>query len=510
MRVSFTFAATVALSLLTMMVGCELATNFDRGRIRDEVAPDASSTADGAVVGDSGPGVTSDASPPVVVAGHVFTTQVAYIKPSNTTPGVAMHFGGIPYLAKETGRARRASVALSADGSTLAVGAIGESGDSRGVDGDETQDHDAGGQYSGAGAVYLFVRGAGDVWSQEAYLKASDNAYNREFGCSVQLSADGNVLAVGARGSPTFPAAITYVFERRKGAWLEHAIIRGTADFALSADGTTLAVGPSIYTRVGEWSFQTSLPIAPGAVTFAMALSARGEALAQIQYPGGVNSGHQDVQMMLRGAGAWASNGSIMPPSAAMGRSTSTVAAIAISADGQLVATGQSDPIACTDLCGTHQTVIGAARLYALSAGVWSEQQTFSDPDPLASSNTSDAFGWGLSLSANARTLAVSALLDDRCANGVGAAAELADAGFCENGGAAWVFAHAVDNAWSRTYVKASNTRPGSFFGTSVALSGDGTLLAVGAPLESSAAKGINGDQDDTSAPGTGAVYLFR
>ncbi len=42
-----------------------------------------------------------------------------------------------------------------------------------------------------------------------------------------------------------------------------------------------------------------------------------------------------------------------------------------------------------------------------------------------------------------------------------------------------------------------------------MALSKDGKLMAVGARGEASAAKGINGNQNDNSAPGAGAVYIF-
>src|SRR6202166_1125841 len=65
-------------------------------------------------------------------------------------------------------------------------------------------------------------------------------------------------------------------------------------------------------------------------------------------------------------------------------------------------------------------------------------------------------------------------------------------------------------------YLKASNTKANDHFGNGgtleghgVALSGDGTTLAVGAPYESSAAKGINGNQDDHSLYSAGAVYVF-
>jgi len=63
---------------------------------------------------------------------------------------------------------------------------------------------------------------------------------------------------------------------------------------------------------------------------------------------------------------------------------------------------------------------------------------------------------------------------------------------------------------WSQqAYVKASNTGTGDRFGTSIALSADGSTLAVGADGESSAATGIGGNQTDNSAPYAGAVYVF-
>ena len=56
-------------------------------------------------------------------------------------------------------------------------------------------------------------------------------------------------------------------------------------------------------------------------------------------------------------------------------------------------------------------------------------------------------------------------------------------------------------------YIKASNPEAGDHFGNggtlegdSVAISGDGNTLAVGAPNESSNAKGINGNQADNSS----------
>jgi len=65
-------------------------------------------------------------------------------------------------------------------------------------------------------------------------------------------------------------------------------------------------------------------------------------------------------------------------------------------------------------------------------------------------------------------------------------------------------------------YIKASNPHMGDHFGNggtllgdSVALSGDGLTLAVGAPNESGGGKGVNGNQDDTSVYSAGAVYVY-
>ena len=68
-------------------------------------------------------------------------------------------------------------------------------------------------------------------------------------------------------------------------------------------------------------------------------------------------------------------------------------------------------------------------------------------------------------------------------------------------------------------YLKASNVHAGDHFGcggslpahigNSSAVSADGNYIAIGAHLESGAAKGVNGNQNDTSLYASGAVYVF-
>jgi hypothetical protein len=63
---------------------------------------------------------------------------------------------------------------------------------------------------------------------------------------------------------------------------------------------------------------------------------------------------------------------------------------------------------------------------------------------------------------------------------------------------------------WAQiAWIKAPNPGNGDAFGNSVALNGNGRVLAVGAPEEDGGATGVDGDRDDDSAMDAGAVYLY-
>jgi hypothetical protein len=86
--------------------------------------------------------------------------------------------------------------------------------------------------------------------------------------------------------------------------------------------------------------------------------------------------------------------------------------------------------------------------------------------------------------------------------------------------GAAYVFVRSATNWSQQAYLKPSNTRtfdgfllfgelPDSAqeFGVSVAISGD--TVVVGADGDFSNATGVNGNQSNTNAPGSGAAFVF-
>src|SRR5262249_18331914 len=125
-------------------------------------------------------GNPADNSAPSAGAAYVFVrsgtvwSQQAYLKASNT--GAVDNFG--------------ISVAVSGD--TVVMGAPGESSGATGVNGNQA-DNSA----PSAGAAYVFVR-TGTVWSQQAYLKASNTGTGDQFGSSVAVSGD--TVVVGANG----------------------------------------------------------------------------------------------------------------------------------------------------------------------------------------------------------------------------------------------------------------------------------------------------------------------
>src|SRR5712692_6289170 len=112
-----------------------------------------------------------------------------------------------------------------------------------------------------------------------------------------------------------------------------------------------------------------------------------------------------------------------------------------------------------------------------------------------------DQFGYTVALSADGNAMAVGTTAEDSAAKGING--NQADH-LALNAGAVYVFNRSSGNWVQQAYVKASNAKASDQFGASLALSGDGNTLAVGATGESSSATGINGNQADTSMAGAG------
>lgn len=367
------------------------------------------------------------------------------------------------------------TVALSADGNTLAVGAVLE--DSAGTD---PADNSA----NSAGAVYVFTRAA-DTWSQAAYLKASNAAASDNFGATLALSPDGGLLSAGApyrtpAGTTLYNSGIAYVFTRSGATWAESEILTAPVVTAGANFGSGLAI--------------------LGGTTPTLVVGAPGEAGS------GATPNAGAAYVYTRSGATW-SQSAVVTASTQLSYA-GFGAAVALSADGTTLAIG-ADSETYNDTAG--QTVYngGAIHVYRGGGSSWSELARITASNPISYGG----FGQAFAMSSDGGTLAAGVPYENGSAAGVNGMPDTATG----SSGAAYIFT-LNDADWSqRSYVKAPNPEADDNFGISVALSADGTTLAAGAVGEDSTATGLNGNQLDGCGAATetncsddsGAVYIY-
>ena len=442
------------------------------------------------------------------------------------------------------------SVALSNE--TLVVGAPQEASSATGANGDQADN-----TMQNSGAVYVFTRTAG-VWSQQAYLKASNTGSGDGFGWSVAIAGD--TLAVGApyegsnatgvNGDQTDNSApragAVYVFTRNGGVWTQQAYLKASNTdagdefgIAVALVDDTLAVGARqedsnatgvngnqadnsmseggavyVFTRTaGVWSQQAYLKASNFGGRFGYSLALAADTLA-VGAPNegsnatGVNGDQTDnsaplagaVYVFTRTAGSWSQQAYLKASNTDAG----DMFGHAIGLDGDtLIAGGPFEASAANGVNGdqTDNSAprAGAVYVFTRTAGVWSQQAYLKASNAGAHQN----FG-GNSLALLGDVIAVGGCLED--SNGTGINGEQGNSN-APNSGAVYLFRRSGGMWTQKAYLKASTSNAGDEFGVGVALSGDG--LAVGAFLEDSNATGINGNQADTSAPNSGAVDFF-
>jgi hypothetical protein len=396
------------------------------------------------------------------------------------------------------------SVALSADGGTLAVGAWFDSSNATGVDGDPTDD-----SAPDSGAVYVFAR-TESSWVQQAYIKASNTDAGDLFGFPVALSANGDFLAVGATGEDSSASGVdgdqaddssddsgaVYVFARTDGGWAQQAYVKASntdsGDWfgervSLSANGDTLAVGVprEASSATGVNGVETDNSSRESGAVYVFARS--GSTWAQQAYVKAFNTESKPPKHYWPDSFGWS---------------------VALSAGGDTLAVGAtSEASSATGVDGdeTDNSMPGSGAVYIFTRddSAWTQEAY------VKASNTGfmDWFGVSVALSESGNFLAVGANGESSSATGVDGDQSDDSA---RNSGAVYLFTRG-DGGWvQQAYVKASNTDPDDWFGDDVALSASGDTLTVGASREASSAVGVDGDQADNSAPLSGAVYVFH
>ena len=405
----------------------------------------------------------------------VTLTQQAYVKASN--PGGDAFFG--------------TSIAFSTDGSTMAIGASEESSNATGVDGNQADS-----SLPGAGAVYVFAR-TGTTWAQQAYIKAGVASVGG-FGTAIALSSDGSTLLVSAPNeAPPGGQGAAYVYVRAGTTWaLQTRLASPTPtngdlfgqSVALSADGNTAAIGAygessyaggvHLFTRSGTtWTheaaidsttLQTATPVANDNFGWSVALSSDGAHLAV----GAIGRGGSGAVYLF-------TNGTVdgMPLANANGFTGDNFGwQVALSGDGTVVAVGS--PMESDDV-QAH----ASGTVHVFRNG--SEDRVHN-----SDAKAGDNFGTSVSLSMDGATLLV------------GAPSQATGAG------AGYLFSHG--SSWAQTaLLKASNPEADDNAGTSVAVAGDAMTMTIGAPGESSASSGVNGDENNDADGSSGASYVF-
>ncbi|MBU6434391.1 MAG: FG-GAP repeat protein [Nitrospirae bacterium] len=397
--------------------------------------------------------------------------QQAYLKASNTNAND--YFGY--------------SVALSGD--TLVVGAFQEGSNATGVNGNQG-DNSA----PASGAVYVFTRTAG-VWTQQAYLKASNTDAWDKFGNSLAL--DGDTLAVtapfewsnatGINGNEADNSApnsgATYVFTRTAGIWTQQAYLKASNTEAGDTFGTAVALASD--------TLAVSAQLESSNATGVNGNEADNSAL---------NSGATYV--FTRTAGVWTQQAYLKASNTDAGDEFGDSLAL----DGDTVVVGARLETSAASGVNADQTDnsapnAGAVYVFTRTSGIWTQQAYIKASNAGANRN----FGGYVSIAGD--ILAVSARLEDSNATGINGDQGNSNA---PDSGAVYLFARSGGTWTQQAYLKASNTNAGDQFGEEIMLSGNTNTLVVGAPHEASSATGVNGNQLDNSALNSGAAYVFQ
>ena len=457
------------------------------------------------------------------------------------------------YLKASTAGEIRFGYSVAIHERTIVIGAPFEDSDATGVNGDEANTNAA-----NSGAAYVFFR-VGDSWEQQAYLKASNTETLNSFGNSVAI--EGDTLVVGAQfesspsqgvnadqiGSGAYASGAVYVFERNGTSWAQTSFVKSSNSEAgdnfaesLVISGERFVVGAwgedSDATGVGGNRDDNDAPNSGAAYVFrreagswveeAYLKSSNTEAgdffgrrvdisqdLIVVGAHGedssatGVDGSESDnaafrsgaAYIFRRGVAGWTQEAYLKASNSEAQDHFGSAVAI----DGDTVLIGAPDEDSQAAGVDGNQgdnttSAAGAAYVFQDDGSGWSQTAYLKAINP----DAMDRFGEAVALHAGL------ALVGARFEDGSG---RTLDANPFDNlatgAGAAYLF-HERQGGWTHeAYLKASNASAEDRFGFSVAVQG-GNLL-VGAPDESSAATGVDGDQSDNSVEHAGAAFTF-
>ena len=341
-----------------------------------------------------------------------------------------------------------ASVSIS--GTTAVVGAFGHT-----VNGNSRQ-----------GAVYVYTS-TGGSWNQAAELTASDGAAGEDFGASVSIS--GSTIVVGApyhKVGGNYPGEV-YVFTGTGSSWTRTAEFTASDDggsdqfgWSVAVSGSTIVVGANEHTvsgRVqqgaayvfsgigGSWSQTAELTASDGAsgdyFGASVAITGSTVVVGAIYHTANGHYEQGSAYVFTSGGASWSQSAELNPSDG--GASDDFGLSVAVS--GSTVFVGAK-------YHAVTQMNQGAAYVFTMSGGSWSQKQELTASDMTALGG--DYFG--ASVSVSGLTLAVGAY--GHPVNGI-------------NQGATYLFAWNGTSWVQTTELTASDGANGDEFGYSIAVS---------------------------------------
>jgi len=449
--------------------------------------------------------------------------QQAYLKASNTQANDQFGY----------------SVAISGD--TAVVGAHFESSNATTIDGDQANN-----SATQSGAAYVFVR-SGTGWSQQAYLKASNTAIADDFGHAVAISGDTIVVGAPNQG----PGGAAYVFLRNGNTWSQQGYLKASNEQAFDGFGTSVAVSGDtivvgayaedssavgvdgdqannsalesgaayVFVRIGTtWSQRAYLKASNSNAqdNFGFSVGVSGDTVVVGAFRESSNSigvdGDQSsniasqagaAYVFVRTGTTWSQQAYLKASNTGLG----DVFGYSVAVSGDTVVVGARNEASNATGVNGDQTnnssgQAGAAYVFVRSGASWS-QQAYLKASNTQQGGVGDFFGSSVAVSGE--VVVVGAIQEDSNSSGVdGNQADNSLAG----AGAAYVFVRSGGTWRQHSYLKASNPGFLDEFGSTVAVS-SGTVV-VGAAHESSNAIGVNGNEADNSASQSGAAYVFE
>ncbi|WP_444906566.1 hypothetical protein ACJJIR_19890 [Microbulbifer sp. SSSA008] len=365
---------------------------------------------------------------------------------------------------------------ISSDHSTLAISPCTESSSAAGINSDSSDE-----SFSQAGAVYIFSLKDGE-WLQEAYIKPTHPGNYDHFGYSIDLSANGSRLVVGAPGENSLSTGINgdssddsgssvgavYIFEREHSIWSQVAYLKPDIappsnerryfgrSVSINDTGTRIAVGSP---------FSEGHESATGNVyIFELVSKAWGQSTK-----------------------IWAKKSDSLDQFGESLEFDSSGNILLIGAIGEDSASGGVNG----DESNNSENSSGAAYIFKYDGIEWL-QRAYLKP---TRAREYEHFGEYLTISGNGKYIAIGSK---------------EESSRYQSAGATYVYHFDGETASQAGLLRASNPDEYDKFGSSVSLNYDGSKLLVSAPGEDSYSSAFSGNQNHNYYKlDAGALYLF-